>query len=87
MGVAKAPALLLVACVKEKRSVPSAARDLYVSPLFRKERAYAERSGLPWFILSAEHGLLGPDEWIAPYERYLPDTPSAFRQAWGMWVT
>ena len=39
--------------------------------------------GLPWFILSAEHGLVAPDEWLAPYERYLPDTPSAFRQAWG----
>jgi hypothetical protein len=87
MGVANAPALLLVACVKEKRSVPAAARDVYVSPLFRRERAYAERSGLPWFILSAEHGLVAPDEWLAPYERYLPDTPSAFRQAWGIWVT
>jgi hypothetical protein len=82
----KAPTMLLVACVKEKLSVPAAARDLYVSSLFRKERDYAERSGLPWFILSAEHGLVAPDEWLAPYERYLPDTPSAFRQAWGIWV-
>ena len=86
VGAVKAPTLLLVACVKEKLSVPAAARDLYLSPLFRKERAYAERSGRPWFILSAEHGLVAPDEWLAPYERYLPDTPSAFRQAWGMWV-
>lgn len=80
------PTVLLVACVKEKHSVPAAARDLYVSPLFRKEREYAEHSGLPWFILSAEHGLVAPDEWLAPYERYLPDTPSSFRRAWGMWV-
>ena len=86
VGAVKAPTLLLVACVKSKLSVPAAARDLYLSPLFRKERTYAERSGLPWFILSAEHGLVAPDEWLAPYERYLPDTPSAFRQAWGMWV-
>jgi Family of unknown function (DUF6884) len=86
VGALKAPTLVLVACVKEKLSVPAAARDLYVSPLFRKERAYAERSGRRWFILSAEHGLVAPDEWLAPYERYLPDTPSAFRQAWGMWV-
>ena len=85
-SAARAPTLLLVACVKEKRPVPAAARDLYLSPLFRKERAYAERSGLPWFILSAEHGLVAPDEWLAPYERYLPDTPAAFRQAWGTWV-
>ena len=86
VGAVKAPTLLLVACVKEKLSAPAEARDLYVSPLFRKERAYAERSCLPWFILSAEHGLVAPDEWLAPYERYLPDTPSTFRQAWGTWV-
>jgi hypothetical protein len=46
--------------------VPAAARDLYRSPLFRKERAYAEQSGVPWFILSAEHGLGAPDEWRTP---------------------
>ncbi|KRF37396.1 DUF6884 domain-containing protein [Nocardioides sp. Soil805] len=80
------PTLLLVACVKEKLPAPAAARDLYVSPLFKKEREYAERVGLPWFILSAEHGLVVPDEWLSPYERYLPETPPSFRRAWGTWV-
>jgi hypothetical protein len=78
--------LLLFACVKSKLDVPAAARDLYVSVLFQKERAYAERRGVPWFILSAEHGLVAPDEWLAPYERYLPDTPAGYRAAWGSWV-
>jgi hypothetical protein len=78
--------LLLVTCVKEKAPTPRAAKDLYTSALFRKERAYAERSGLPWYILSAEHGLVAPEEWMAPYERYLPDTPLAYREAWGRWV-
>lgn len=78
--------LLLITCVKEKLSTPAPARDLYVSTLFKKERAYAERTQLPWFILSAEHGLVAPDEWLAPYERYLPDTPPSFRAAWGAWV-
>lgn len=81
-----APALLLVACVKEKLSVPAPARDLYLSPLFKKEREYAEHSGLPWFILSAEHGLVAPDEWHSPYERYLPETSPSFRRVWGIWV-
>ncbi|WP_371863256.1 DUF6884 domain-containing protein [Nocardioides psychrotolerans] len=58
---AGASSLLLVACVKAKAAAPAAARDSYVSPLFRKERDDAERSGLPWFILSAEHGLVAPD--------------------------
>lgn len=78
--------LVLVTCVKEKVARPAAARDLYVSALFRKERAYAERQGVPWFILSAEHGLVAPTEWLAPYERYLPETPAAYRAAWGPWV-
>ena len=78
--------IILVTCVKSKAARPCAAKDLYTSALFRKERAYAERAGVPWFILSAEHGLVAPDEWLAPYERYLPDTTPAYRSAWGAWV-
>lgn len=78
--------LILVSCVKSKLSRPAAAKDLYTSPLFKKERAYAEEAGVPWFILSAEHGLVAPEEWLAPYERYLPDTPATYRAAWGAWV-
>jgi hypothetical protein len=66
--------IVLVACVKSKETRPAAAKDLYISALFRKERAYADCAGVPWFILSAEHGLVAPDEWLAPYERYLTDT-------------
>ncbi|USI91689.1 DUF6884 domain-containing protein [Rhodococcus pyridinivorans] len=78
--------LVLVTCVKSKLEVPAAAKDLYISPLFTRQRAYAEIAGVPWFILSAEYGLVAPDEWLAPYERYLPDTPAAYRAAWGQWV-
>ena len=81
-----APDIVLVACVERKREIPSAAKDLYISVLFRFERAYAEKAGSPWFILSAEHGLVGPDEWLAPYSRYLPETPGRYRDAWGEWV-
>ena len=80
------PDLLLVTCVKTKQPMPAAAQDLYRSPLFDRQRAYAQRTGAPWFILSAEHGLVAPDEWLAPYERYLADTPTAYREAWGRWV-
>lgn len=80
------PDIVLITCVKTKRRKPCAAEDLYVSPLFLKQPAYAEESGVPWFILSAEHGLVLPDEWLSPYERYLPDTAAAFRSAWGLWV-
>ena len=53
--------LLLVTCVRSKQSQPAAAKDLYVSPLFRMERAYAEQAGVPWYILSAEYGRAAPD--------------------------
>lgn len=72
--------------MKTKASAPAPAKDLYTSPGFRKSRAYAEARAVPWFILSAEHGLVAPDEWLAPYERYLPDTPAWYREAWGSWV-
>lgn len=78
--------LLLITCAKSKRTSPAAAKDLYLSPRFRKARTYAARSGSPWFILSAEHALVGPDEWIAPYDRYLPETPRDYRVAWGEWA-
>jgi hypothetical protein len=78
--------VLLIACVKSKLTQPAAAKDLYVSPLFARERRYAESRGVPWFILSGEHALVAPDEWLSPYERYLPDTPASYRAAWGRWV-
>jgi hypothetical protein len=80
------PDVVLVTCVKNKLRLPAPAKDLYTSPLFTRERRYAENLGRPWFILSAEHGLVAPDEWLAPYERYLPGTSSGYRAAWGRWV-
>lgn len=78
--------IVLVSCVKTKRPESAAAKDLYISALFRKERSYAEGSGVPWYILSAEHGLVTPEQWLAPYERYLPDESSRYRESWGVKV-
>lgn len=75
--------VVLVGCVKRKLSHGARAKELYVSDYFVKMRRYAEHARRPWFILSAEHGLVSPDAWIEPYERYLPDTPPDYRWAWG----
>lgn len=75
--------LILVGCVKRKLGVPAPAKDLYTSALFRKERAYAERAGAPWFILSAEHGLVAPDTVLEPYDLRLSKTPRGYRRSWG----
>lgn len=46
---------------------PTAARDAYVSPYFKKNRAYAERFADQWVILSAKYGFLQPDTKIQNY--------------------
>ena len=77
--------VVLVGCVKTKRNEPSEARDLYTSPLFARRRAYAEASQAPWFILSAEYGLVAPHECISPYDTYLADLDPPYRRVWGEW--
>lgn len=79
--------LILVGCVKRKRSQPSPARDLYdESPLWRRRRAYTERSGAPWYILSAKHGLLAPDVCIKPYDLALKHLKKEARRDWSQSV-
>lgn len=75
-------AVYLVSCVRQKQSRMCQARDLYVSTWFVKARQYAESSGCPWFILSAEHGLVAPDRTLMPYERTLNTMKVAERSAW-----
>lgn len=62
------PDAVLVGCVSQKNATPRAAKDLYRSELFRRRRRYAEASGGPWWIVSAEYGLVDPDQVIAPYD-------------------
>ncbi len=73
----------LVACVAGKLDRPAAARDLYTSPWFVKARAYVQRQGGPWFILSAKYGLIHPYEIISPYDETLARMRSGARRLWG----
>lgn len=75
--------IVLVGCAKSKLSHAAPAKDLYTSPLFRTERAYAEATGGRWFILSAQHGLVTPDEVLEPYDLRLATTQASYRQDWG----
>ena len=72
----------LVSCVKAKLPTPAPAGDLYTSQLFRGLRRYATTHSDRWFILSAEYGLLRPDEVVAPYERTLNRMRSHERRDW-----
>lgn len=78
--------IYLVSCVSQKTPYRAPARDLYVSPLFQKARAYVLKSGSPWFILSAEHGLVHPDDVLAPYEKTLNNMSAAERRSWAQKV-
>jgi hypothetical protein len=78
--------VFLVSCVSKKRSVASRAKELYVSDWFQKARSFVERTGCPWFILSAEHGLVGPEVMISPYNKTLNTMPVNERRAWAATV-
>lgn len=65
----------LIQCTDSKRDESAKARDLYdESRYFRKMRAWAEDRevayGSPWFILSAKHELVAPDEVLEPYDAF-----------------
>jgi hypothetical protein len=75
--------VILLGCVKEKLDHPAPAKELYRSRLWNARRAYAEASGLPWLILSAEHGVLEPDAVIAPYDVALRTLSVSARRTWG----
>ena len=55
---------------------------MYTSHLFRGLRSYAIAHADRWYLLSAEHGLLHPDQVVAPYERTLNQMAKRDRIAW-----
>ena len=78
--------VVLVSCVAAKRTVPSPAKDLYLSALFKATRAYAETQSTKWYILSAKYGLLSPDDVVSPYELTLNGIAIAQRRVWAQRV-
>jgi hypothetical protein len=74
--------ICLVACAATKRRYACQAKDLYVSHLFEKSRTYVEQRGWQWYILSAKHHLLDPEQVIEPYEKTLKTMRAADRKQW-----
>jgi hypothetical protein len=60
--------LCLVGCCRTKLRQAAPAKELYVSPLFRLCRLWAERNADAWAVLSAYHGVVEPDAVIEPYD-------------------
>ena len=72
----------LIGCVRQQAARRAEAQDLFVSPLFRGRRSYVERTCGRWYVLSALHGLVTPDESLAPYDLKLKSLSQAERRAW-----
>ena len=72
----------LIACGSSKISRPSPASDLYIGGLFRKRIALVRARGLPFYILSAKHGIVLPGTIIAPYDVTLSKLSVDERRAW-----
>ena len=68
--------------MSKKRSNIASAKDLYLSHWFIKARNFVEARDRPWFILSAEHGLVAPDELLEPYEKSLNTMSVSDRRDW-----
>ena len=74
--------ICLVSCVSLKAVEPRKARDLYVSPLFKKASEIANGEYDRWYILSAKYGLVDPDTVIKPYDKTLLDMNREQRRQW-----
>lgn len=79
--------VILISCVKKKQEGAHKAKDLYVSPLFRKAWAYAQTLQADrTYILSAKYGLTDPEQLIEKYDVTLNKMHSAERRAWAQGV-
>lgn len=72
----------LISCVSMKHDREMAASDLYMSPLFRYSKLLAKEVADKYYILSAKHGLLKPDQPIGPYDLTLKNMSREHRRNW-----
>lgn len=78
--------IILLGSVGERVNVPAPAKEVYRDVAFQLSRLDAELSGSEWFVLSAEHGLMAPNEWMSPDSRTLADMDPDYRVVWASWV-
>lgn len=75
---------VFISCVKTKRTSKCKAKDMYISPLFKKAYQYAlkhtDESRI--YILSAKYGLIHGSEIIEPYEKTLNAEKDKERKVW-----
>ena len=73
----------LISCVSKKLNIKAPAKDLYTSPLFRLNLAYADRINVnATYVLSAKYGLITLNEEIEPYDLTLNEMPLIQVRMW-----
>ena len=80
--------IVLISCSKEKDPAKRIAEDLYISPLYKKELAYAKHVLKPdmIFILSDKYHLLELPAEVAWYEVDLKEQTPDEQKAWAQKV-
>ena len=78
--------VLLLASSGGLASGPRPAAELFESAGFARARDLAVRSGRPWFVLTAKHGLLEPGDVVGPFDVLFGDQTAGYRSAWAEWV-
>jgi hypothetical protein len=79
--------VVLVSCVKTKRSGKCRAQELYTSGWFKLARSYAEKHADLWWILSAKHHVLAPTKVVGRYEATLNRMNALQRRDWAARVS
>jgi hypothetical protein len=72
--------------MKRTKMMQARACDLWISPLFLKCKAFAERFCDDWYILSAKYGLIHHTTIIEPYDINPANRPAAAKREWAAMV-
>ncbi|MCM3718003.1 DUF6884 domain-containing protein [Fictibacillus phosphorivorans] len=72
----------LLATARKKATTPSAAIDLYISPLFVKSVHYAQKHYDDFYFYSAKEGLLTKDQKIDPYNVSIKNFSTSEKREW-----
>ncbi len=74
--------ICLVSGSKSQLKTRALAGRLYTSTLFQRASRYAMQKCDRWFVLSARHGLVAPDEVLDPYKITFNDLSDQERFEW-----
>jgi len=72
----------LISCSKKKLDYAAPAQDLYLGNLFKLSKQWIITRVDEWGILSAQHGLVMPDQVLEPYDLALSDLAKVHRERW-----